>query len=181
MSKQDIPQRFQSLFREHYASVARKIHALVSDRATAEDLAQEVFLRLYRKPPDDLQRVGAWLHRVAVNISYDYLREHSRRQELQKRELQQFQVSEDAVPSNEDIVIEHWEREVVRRVLQKLSQRDREALILKQQGFSYAEIAEQLKVSPKIMGTLLSRATDRFKRNFEQEEEFTHEQIQRQP
>ena len=50
----DTLTRFQTIFREHYPSVLRKIAGLIGDREMAEDLTQDVFLRLYRNPPEDL-------------------------------------------------------------------------------------------------------------------------------
>lgn len=164
-----IPDKFKTLFVEHYPSVLRKISALVADRAIADDLAQEVFLRLYRTPPDDLDKVRAWLHRVLTHITYDYLRKSGRQDQLQEKERQRFATEEQSLPSNEQIVIQNWERDVVKKVLSKLSERDREALIMKENGYSYAEIAERLQVNPKIVGSLLVRAIARFKKNVPEE------------
>lgn len=165
-----IPDRFQLLFKEHYPSVVRKILCLVADRSAAEDLAQEAFLRLYRNPPDNLDSVGAWLHRVSTRLAYDYLRQRSRREERDALEMSRQTDDQWSAPSNEHFVIRNWERDVVKRVLQKLSERDREALLLKEQGYSYAEIAERLEVNPKIVGSLIMRATARFKKTYLREE-----------
>jgi RNA polymerase sigma factor (sigma-70 family) len=161
---------FQAVFREHYPIVVRKLQQLVGDRGAAEDLAQEVFLKLYRQPPSDLTRIGAWLHRVAMTTGYDYLRQASRRRTLQAKEEERFGMSAQAAPSNEQIVLDSWEKELVNRALQRLSERDREALLLKQQGYSYNEIADKIGVRPAIVGSLLSRAEDRFRRHYFQEE-----------
>lgn len=59
---------FRNIFYKHYPTVHRKLTALVRDEAAADDLAQEVFLRLYRKPPDNPDAMGAWLHRVLIRI-----------------------------------------------------------------------------------------------------------------
>ncbi len=86
----DTLTRFQTIFREHYPSVLRKIAGLIGDREMAEDLTQDVFLRLYRNPPEDLERVGAWLHRVLTRIVYDHYRSSGRDCELidrQKKKL----------------------------------------------------------------------------------------------
>jgi RNA polymerase sigma factor (sigma-70 family) len=162
--------RFQAVFREHYAGVVRKLMLLVGDQAAAEDLAQEVFLKLYRSPPDDLQRVGAWLHRVLTTTAYDYLRQANRRRLLQEKEQVRAVASGQTAPSNEDVVLHNWEKELVKRALAKLSERDREALLLRQQGYSYEEIADRIGVKPAIVGSLLSRAEDRLKRHYFSEE-----------
>ncbi|CAI6024070.1 sigma-70 family RNA polymerase sigma factor [Cohnella sp. JJ-181] len=167
-----IPELFQRLFREHYPGVARKLYALTGDYAAAEDLAQEVFLRLYRNPPERLEASGAWLHRVLTRIGYDYLRQRSSGKALLEKETARVAAwSEGAVPSGETEVIREWEIDVVRTVLQKLSDRDRTALLLREEGYSYEEIAGRLAVNPKIVGTLLARAEERLKKKYGQEED----------
>ncbi|NBD23943.1 sigma-70 family RNA polymerase sigma factor [Paenibacillus glycinis] len=170
MPQEEGPAGFQAVFREHYPIVLRKITLLVGDRAAAEDLTQDVFLRLYRNPPEDLERVGAWLHRVLTRIVYDHYRKSGRESSLAEKQLSQAMSEEQAHPANDAAVIQNWEREVVRGVLSKLSERDRIALLMKEQGYSHAEIAEALQVNPKIVGTLLTRATNRFKKNMPTEE-----------
>lgn len=167
-----VPELFQRLFREHYPGVARKLYALTGDYAAAEDLAQEVFLRLYRNPPERLETVGAWLHRVLTRVGYDYLRQRSSGRALLEKETARIATwSEGSSPSGETEVIREWEKDVVRRVLQKLSNRDRAALLLREEGYSYEEIALRLEVNPKIVGTLLARAEARLRKKFVQEEE----------
>lgn len=167
-----VPELFQRLFREHYPVVARKLYVLTGDYAAAEDLAQEVFLRLYRSPPDRLEAVGAWLHRVLTRVGYDYMRQRSSGKALLEKETARVAVwSEGAAPSGETQVIREWEIGVVRRVLQKLSDRDRNALLLREEGYSYEEIALRLGVNPKIVGSLLARAEERLKKQYGQEEE----------
>lgn len=167
-----VPELFQRIFREHYPGVARKLYALTGDYAAAEDLAQEVFLRLYRNPPERLESVGAWLHRVLTRVGYDYLRQRSSGRSLLEKETARVSAwSESAAPSGETEVIREWEIDVVRRVLQKLSDRDRTALLLREEGYSYEEIALRLEVNPKIVGTLLARAEERLKKKYGQEEE----------
>ncbi|WP_151737346.1 sigma-70 family RNA polymerase sigma factor [Paenibacillus tengchongensis] len=166
-----VPELFQRLFREHYPEVVRKLYALTGDYAAAEDLTQEVFLRLYRNPPERLEAVGAWLHRVLTRAGYDYLRQRSSGKTLVEKETARIAAwSEGAAPSGETEVIREWEKDVVRRVLQKLSDRDRTALLLREEGYSYEEIARRLEVNPKIVGTLLARAEERLKKKYGQEE-----------
>jgi len=58
----------------------------------------------------------------------------------------------------------------VRRALEVLSQRDREMLLLRQEGFSYREIAEVAGVSHRSVGTILARALQRFAAELSNEE-----------
>lgn len=166
---QALPEQFQTLFRRHYPTVLRQLMYLVGDKSTAEDLAQEVFLRLYRQPPDDLAAVGAWLHRVSTRIVYDYTRSKSQSKRILQKELEHG-IPEATEASSELLALRHSERDAVKQVLKQLSERDRQALLLRYSGYSYAEIAEIIGVNPEIVGTLLSRALGRFKRKYHGEE-----------
>ncbi|OBZ18058.1 RNA polymerase subunit sigma-24 [Bacillus sp. FJAT-27264] len=154
---------FQNIFYEHYPIVRRKLVALIRDEAAADDLAQDVFLRLYRNPPDDPAALGAWLHRVLTRIGYDYMTKKARERRLQdKQEL--FLGSEAAPPTGEDAVLRKLDQEDVREWLDELPERDRQVLLLKYSGYSYAEIAGELGVKAPVVGTLLNRATTRLRK-----------------
>jgi RNA polymerase sigma factor (sigma-70 family) len=161
------PDVFKTIFYEHHTSVCRKLTALVRDEAVAEDLAQEVFLRLYRNPPEQLDSVGAWLHRVLTRIGYDYLNKKVRERALQDKQEQQFLVSAQTDHSNEQAVIREMDREEVQEWLEELSERDRRVLMLRYSGYSYEEIAEELQVRKPVVGTLIHRATARLKKQAE--------------
>lgn len=164
----DFPESdgFKDLFYMHYPSVRRKLNHLVRDEAAADDLAQEVFLRLYRNPPDDPSVIGAWLHRVLTRIGYDYLAKRVRERNLQNKQEQLAQ-AQPASESNEDIYLRQLEQEEVREWLDELPERDRQVLLLRFSGYSYAEIAEQLQVRPPLVGTLIHRAQARLRRHAE--------------
>lgn len=158
---------FREMFYIHYPTVRRKLIALVRDEAAAEDLAQEVFLRLYRNPPDDPSLMGAWLHRVLTRIAYDHLNKKSRERALHEKQTQNLLSLDSEQPSNEQLFMKQLDQEEVREWLAELPERDRKALMLRYSGYSYAEIAEQLQVRPPLVGTLLNRATGRLKRRVE--------------
>lgn len=63
----------------------------------------------------------------------------------------------------EEVVLSKLDQEDVRSWLEDLPERDRQALLLKYSGYSYAEIAGELGVKPPVVGTLLSRATAKLK------------------
>jgi RNA polymerase sigma-70 factor (ECF subfamily) len=72
-----------SLIRSSYALVRHSARRILKDDAEAEDVAQEVFLRALRsEEADELVARPAWLHRVAVNLSLNRLRDERRRREL---------------------------------------------------------------------------------------------------
>ena len=72
----DPASQFRELYEREYRSVYRTVRAMVFDGALAEDLTQEAFVRAYRsreryRPTGP---VGAWLHRIAVNVTISHLR-----------------------------------------------------------------------------------------------------------
>ncbi|MDT3426292.1 RNA polymerase sigma factor (sigma-70 family) [Paenibacillus forsythiae] len=160
----EIPEseRFRSIFYEHYPAVRRKLIALVRDESAAEDLAQDVFLRLYRNPPDDPAALGAWLHRVLTRIGYDFLENQARQRRLQSKQELMYG-AEASPPSGEELTLRKLDQEDVREWLEKLPERDRQALLLRYSGYSYAEIAGELGVKPPVVGTLLQRATQKLR------------------
>lgn len=156
-----IPALFRELFYKHYPNVRRKIISLVRDEAVAEDLAQETFLRLYLRPPDHPEMIPAWLHRVATRLAYDYLERRSRERHVLEKS---FFPAETVGESNEQIVMRRLEREEVQAWLSRLSDRDRNVLMLRYAGMSYSEIAERLRVRRSLVGTMVHRATERLRR-----------------
>ncbi len=64
----------EAVFRAHYKRVARIIAGVVRDHARAEELAVEVFLKLWRHPPAAGDRAPAWLHRAAVRAGLNEIR-----------------------------------------------------------------------------------------------------------
>lgn len=164
----DLPDSFQSLFRQYYPMVVRKIKSIVQDSPAAEDLAQEVFLRLYRNPPNDLTRVGPWLQRTLTRVAYDSLRQSVRRRNLTDKLEQSAEL--EIVPDSETMVLDKLDRTLIADALAMLSERDRQSLLLKHSGYSYAEMARILNVNPDTVGTLVLRASARFKKAYEKQE-----------
>jgi RNA polymerase sigma-70 factor (ECF subfamily) len=157
---------FAMLFHRHYDRVYGILFRLVGERAEAEDLAQEVFLRLdahaRRKRRDD-DNVRAWLYRVAVNHGYNALRDSRRR-----RQRDAFLVPETTGAGDaEAAFMRRQERAAVRAALARIDERQARLLVLRQMGLSYAECAAVCDVAPGSVGTLLSRAARAFKAAYE--------------
>lgn len=167
---------FESLFARHWQRVYGVLFRLVGTREEAEDLAQEVFLKLYRNPPrlDGGLDLSPWLYRVATNLGYNALRRGGREARRQER-AEGFARAEEATgigavdPERETVAEE--ERQAVRRALAGLSEREQACLVLRHSGLSYAEVAAALEVKASSIGTLLARAEERFRRVYERAEE----------
>jgi RNA polymerase sigma-70 factor, ECF subfamily len=152
------------LFQQHYARVYAVLYRLVGDEA--DDLAQEVFLRLYRRPPRETDAdLAAWLYRVATNLGYNALRSQRRRERY--RDLLgavtdvlgwQHRALDPALE-----VAQRQEADQVRAILAALRERDAAILILRHQGLSYREVADALGVAPGSVGTMLARAERAFR------------------
>jgi RNA polymerase sigma-70 factor, ECF subfamily len=143
------------LFDQYYASLVRMLYRRTGDRDRAEDLAQETFARAVAAPPNNPR---PWLFAVALNL----VREDGRRAVTRGRRLELLRAETDQSASGPDAELERREETAkVRAALATLNERDREALLLKAEGFDYEEIAATLGLAKGAIGTTLARARRR--------------------
>ena len=151
---------FAEVFRRHYPTVYTVLLRLTGSPEEAEDLVQEVFMRLYERPLDGGAEVnlGGWLYRVASNTGFNALRSRRRRWNhlLRWARLERPLSAESPNPAAE--AERKATADAIRETLADLPERDRTALILRHSGVSYAEIAAALDVKPGSVGTILARA-----------------------
>lgn len=156
---------FDTLFQQHWTRVCSVLFRLVGDWAEAEDLALEVFWRLYRRPPRSNHNLGGWLYRVATNLGFNALRARKRRQQYE--EEAGFEALEKTPPQDPAEVVERDQtKERVRETLSQMKPRSAQLLILRHSGMSYAEIAEALDLALGSVGTLLARAEREFETHY---------------
>jgi len=143
---------------------------LVGRRDMAEDLAQEVFLRVYRARKRYVvgAKFSTWLYTIANHVAANTLRSLSRRHEVNvtapsgesgaNRTLDKMALAASgAMPARQADKAELCD--VVREALSGLSERQRMAVLLnKFEGMSYADIATAMEMSPQAVKSLLSRA-----------------------
>lgn len=153
-----------SLFREYHRPLVRYLTRRLGDRDWAEEIAQETFVRALRQT--DLQNERAWLFAVATNLIRDEARKDARR----RRHLELLGAEARAAESEEPVdELERAEaRALARRAIDALGERDREALLMKEEGLNYEEIAMALELSVASVGTTLSRARRRLVEAYEQ-------------
>lgn len=143
------------LFEEYHDSLVRMLYRRTGDRDQAEELAQETFARAVAAPP---RNPRPWLFAVALNL----VREDGRRTVRQGRRLQLLKGEAELSEPPPDVAVEQGEQTArVRAALARLGERDREALLLKAEGFNYDEIAETLGLAKGAVGTTLARARRR--------------------
>ena len=160
---------FSALFLRHYDTVYRFLLKLTDSPHEAEDLAQEVFIKLYRHPLDANRphNLRAWLYRVALNQAYNASRSRRREDARRGKVARMAEVERREEHDPADAVVDSERRGRVRQVLRSLPPRQQQCLILRYEGFSYAEIAAALEVAPSSVGTLLARAEAEFARRYE--------------
>ena len=156
---------FDALFREHWPRVYGVLFRLVGDLAEAEDLALEVFWRLYQRPPPTNEKPAGWLYRVSTNLGFNALRARKRREHYEQqagKAALEFDATSD--PATE--VERRAERHLVRSVLSRMKPRSAQMLVLRAVGLSYAEISAALNIAPGSVGTLLARAEREFEQQY---------------
>lgn len=155
---------FDEAFMLHHRTVFRAARSVVQDAGLAEDVTQEVFLRLYKNLDsiDNLEMLRPWLIRVALNLAKNTIRGNIR---ANTREENYVKETEDSSISS--VETEFEEREgisAVHRALNKIKEPLRSCLILKQQGLTYKEIAESLSLNETSIGQFVARGRKEFVR-----------------
>jgi len=139
-----------------YPDLVRFLYRHVWEEDRAHDLAQETFVRALRHDPDDPR---SWLFTVARNLARDEARTAIRRRH--HLTLMRVEVEGEVADGPEEEMRRSAREESVRLALDRLSDRDREALLLWDAGLSYDEISAQTGLARGAVGTTLSRARRR--------------------
>jgi len=152
---------------------------LVGNQETAEDLTQEVFLRVYRArhgyQPN--AKFSTWVFRIVNNLASNSRRSRGRRKEVQlkseesgplgARPAEQLLAEKSALMPTR--LLDRSElQEHVREALDTLSERQQMALLLhKFEGMSYVDIGDAMEMSPQAVKSLLSRARESLRSRLE--------------
>ena len=156
---------FRQVFADRFDKLLRYLDRLLGDPDLAAEIAQETFVKLYRRGtmPED---VGAWLVAVANNLCRDERRRLQRRRRLLASRSPEVAMGDRSPAPDADLVPEE-RRRMVRTALDALPLRDRRLLLLRHAGFSYREIASGLGIPEFSVGSLLARARVLFRAAFE--------------
>ncbi len=155
---------FDEAFSLHHRTVFRAARSVVQDTGLAEDVTQEVFIRLYKHIDAiaDAEMLRPWLIRVALNVARNTLRGKIRANTRDENYVKE--IVENCVKSVEDEFEEKAGISEINRALNKVKEPLRSCLMLKQQGLSYREIAESLSLNETSIGTYVARARAEFMR-----------------
>lgn len=155
---------FDEAFTLHHRTVFRAARSVVHDSGLAEDVTQEVFIRLYKHMDSirDAEMLRPWLIRVALNLAKNTLRGNIRANTRDENYVKE--TVENSVFSVESEYEQQAEVSEINRALNKIKEPLRSCLVLKQQGLSYREIAESLSLNEASIGTFVARARAEFLR-----------------
>ncbi len=159
--KPSIDDVFETLFDEHHPRLCRYLGRLSRDPDLAADLAQETFVRLYRRGslPD---RPEAWLITVATNLFRNARTKDSRRLRLLTESRAERSLA-DPPPGPGEAIDGDEDRRRVGAVLARMTERERGMLLLRAEGYAYRDIAAALGLHEASIGTLLARAKRSFR------------------
>jgi RNA polymerase sigma factor (sigma-70 family) len=153
------------LFHSHFHRLVRYLDRLSGDPELASDLAQEAFVKLYRRGdlPDHPE---AWLITVAMNLFRNARSTAVRRRRLLTAARVEATLG-DPTPSPAQLLEGADERERVRAAIDRLGERERQLLLLRAEGYGYRELAAALGLHEASVGTLLARAKRAFREAYD--------------
>lgn len=155
---------FADIFVQHYEPLVRLLSKLLGSVDEAEDIAQEAFWRLYRRPlsAGREHNLMGWLVRVGTRLGYNALRERARREKRQGI----WQSQQETAGNPESQALAQETRREVQQALARMPFRQAQILFLRHQGYTYAELAEIVGVRASSVGTLLARAERAFAKHY---------------
>jgi len=158
---------FEVLLKRHRVPLLGYFVRMVRDRALAEDLTQEVFLRVYqaRERYQPEARFTTWLYRIATNLALNAIRDRRCEPltfvvpESDDGQTAPLERVADGRPTAEQQMLESDRERTIREAIESLPERQRAAVILhKYQEVDYRQIAQVLKVSESAVKSILFRA-----------------------
>ncbi len=156
---------FALLLGKYRASVNHFLYRMVQDQAIAEELAQEVFLRVYRSREtyEPTAKFTTWLYRIATHLALNWLRDqkHERSQQRLDETSEGAPVREvqDRAPSVEQKLLHQVNVDEVREAVAALPDKQRAAVLMhKYDEMEYSQIAKVLSCSESAVKSLLFRA-----------------------
>ena len=164
-------QSFALLLHRYRTPLVNFLYRMVRNREQAEDLAQEVFIRVYRARGDYVPsaKFTTWLFRIATNLALNSVRDtrHQRMEvsldapvtvDSEDGDERPIDVAEKN-PNIEEHLVQEAQRDMIRHSIDKLPEKQRAAVLLhKYQDLDYGEISKILECSESALKSLLFRA-----------------------
>ncbi len=180
MTKEELLQRcknhdaqaFDALIRMYQNKIINIAYGMLQDREDAYDVAQEVFVKLYRKIESftGSAALDTWIYRITVNASLDELRKRGRRVRTVPLQAQSDAEEEYTLPiadetsSPENVILSNERRREILGAISRLSEKYRSVLILREfEDLDYEQIAQALGISVGTVKSRLSRAREKLR------------------
>ena len=161
---------FETLVEKHQTRLVSLLNQMVGNRSQAEDLAQEVFMRVYRARERYIPaaKFTTWLYTITQNVASNSLRKSSRRKEINltnrpsgavpTRPLDSLAKDRSSLMPTR-LAAQKEMGQIIEDAVQSLGERQRMAMLLsKYEGMSYQEIATTMELTTQAVKSLLSRA-----------------------
>lgn len=167
---------FEALVALYKDRVYARIYYLVGNQQDAEDIAQDVFFKVYRgiKGLDDPAMFGAWIYRIATNTCYDALSKRKRQPAMMSLEPFDQALGEEPQAAASDtmdpqnVALQQEVRQCIEQTLSSIDLAGREVLILRDvEDRSYQEIADALAIGLSAVKMRIHRARLAFQRMLE--------------
>ncbi|MAE77321.1 MAG: hypothetical protein CMJ85_10685 [Planctomycetes bacterium] len=172
-AEREMESAFRMIVVRHQERVHRLVHGYTKDPLEAEDVTQEVFVKLFRKL-DSFQWDSAfytWLYRIAVNTAMDWMGKRKRRPVQLSEDItlhERIDQTLELVEEPDAPLLQSERAEITRRILDELPEQYRSVLYLREyEDLSYLEIAAALGCSLGTVESRLFRARAQFRRILE--------------
>ena len=158
---------FATIFDRYQSSIVRFAFRFVADHAKAEELAQEIFIKLYRSAASyrPSAKLKTYLLRIATNHCLNEVRRHEQRifRPIISDDANGDEEREPTAPASDrpdEVVAGKQLESAVQRALEQMSDRERAAFVMcRFEGMPYREIAEVLSATEAAVKSLIHRAT----------------------
>jgi RNA polymerase sigma-70 factor (ECF subfamily) len=154
---------FEEVYKKHYKELRRFGHQMNIPEAKCEDITQETFLKFYIELQKNVifENPRAWLYKVYLNLFRNSLKNRSSHDSLPAGDPADYNIAADI----HETLIRSERESIVFEVLSSMSEREKELLILYNEGLSYSELADVLGLNPNSVGKTLVRAIEKLKQN----------------
>src|SRR5579863_561724 len=156
---------FALLLERHRGPVVNFLHRMIQNRAISEELAQEVFLRVYRSREsyEPTAKFTTWLFRIATHLALNWIRDGKKEKSNESLNEEVMEGMERQVaarePSVEQTMIYEVKVQEIRKAIEALPEKQRAAVLMhKYQGLDYSQISGALSCTESAVKSLLFRA-----------------------
>lgn len=160
---------FEELMKKYFPRVMNFIFRYMGNREVAEELTQEVFIKVYKTAANytPQSKLQTWLFTIAKNMSLNELRKYKYKIVSMDQQLETdngqvtMQLQDDGQATPRDDVLQNEKNMVIRQAIAGLPENQRIAVLLRRyEQFTYDEIAQTMGVSSKAVKSLLNRAKE---------------------